>query len=560
MEHAWKKGGQSLVAARVASRKKDSGLGKNVELPRTPTLQGPGIEDLEHDLEEGVRLMTRAEDERIHMRDCRNTIALLDAVRKGRLQASTAALRAGYFGGEGCIAQLVFMGTGTVSLLASLSWLLLTLFDPVHWSVVTFFRGGWWCFIPLSTPIFLRGWYLRKLELLNKRSASVDALNEEERIGRRAANSLTVTCFGLGVTLLWVVSHYISLGGKMDLSPFLPEQNHAFVIYAGVAVVPVIVLLFRTGWLLHLGQLKRGQFMAYLVYGACGAAFIGASAVVSGPLVSFPRALFIFSGLSLWGLAVTVWWILVSRKRKAVTKELLEDMERYDAAWAAIRADPRQRAALEGIEVLVATHGASLRKAHGNPVANSCFLNVKARKTRDQLLIMITQAWGLNDKFQRIAATWRPQTGTGGAEKEQSDLQGLLPKRRARAIEKVWRAYGGDATRLRDLVRCSLVFDDTADLARCLEVIFADRRVRVSQVKNRFEGAYNARAETCGYRDVQLKVTLTEGDEGAFTQEDLDTGLHEHVCEVQLHLKSIYELKNNEGHKRYVEFRNRMAE
>ena len=37
-------------------------------------------------------------------------------------------------------------------------------------------------------------------------------------------------------------------------------------------------------------------------------------------------------------------------------------------------------------------------------------------------------------------------------------------------------------------------------------------------------------------------------------------GLHEHVCEVQLHLSSIYALKNDEGHKRYVAFRNSRAE
>ena len=91
-------------------------------------------------------------------------------------------------------------------------------------------------------------------------------------------------------------------------------------------------------------------------------------------------------------------------------------------------------------------------------------------------------------------------------------------------------------------------------------MILADTRVRVVQIKNRFAGIYDARAESCGYRDVQLKVTLAEGDEGAFTQDELDMCLHEHVCEVQLHLKRIYELKNDAGHSRYVEYRNRMAE
>ena len=34
----------------------------------------------------------------------------------------------------------------------------------------------------------------------------------------------------------------------------------------------------------------------------------------------------------------------------------------------------------------------------------------------------------------------------------------------------------------------------------------------------------------------------------------------EHVCEVQLHLDPIYKLKNDDGHKRYVTYRNQRAE
>ena len=45
-----------------------------------------------------------------------------------------------------------------------------------------------------------------------------------------------------------------------------------------------------------------------------------------------------------------------------------------------------------------------------------------------------------------------------------------------------------------------------------------------------------------------------------FNEDEVLVGLHEHVCEIQLHLTPIYELKNDDGHKRYVKYRNQRAE
>ena len=491
-------------------------------------------------------------------------IALVDMVRKGRLQASLTALRAGYFAGEGFLAQLGFMGAGAFVLFGSLTWLLLTESDMVSGGVVPLFQAGWFCCIPVSVSFFSRGWYLRLLEFHDsKRGDSVAAMNEEERIGSRAQFSLSMSLLWVGVFILWAGSYYISVDGDIDLSPVLPTQNHGFVVYAGFALVPLVVILLPMSWLVHLGELKRAQNLLYLFYFVLGAGIFGSCFMVTGPLVYLPRVFLLLSAGGFWTVGALTWFILWDRKRRAMTNELVADMERYDGVWAVLRLDPRQREALKELEARVAAYNAQLQdvqqRQEGRPSAEPSALHTEARKTQEQLLIMLTQAWGLNDKFQRIATSWKAQcavAGTGGEEHE----KGLLPKRRARAIEKVWRAYGGDATRLRDLVRCSLVFDDVSDLSQCLGLVLADPRVRVLQVKNRFASAYNARAESCGYRDVQLKVTLAAADAGAFTPDELAMGFHEHVCEVQLHLKKIYELKNDEGHKRYVEYRNRMAE
>ena len=183
------------------------------------------------------------------------------------------------------------------------------------------------------------------------------------------------------------------------------------------------------------------------------------------------------------------------------------------------------------------------------------------RRTAEQLVILLAQAWGLNDKFQAFADVWKAKLRrekylTGLA--EQDDLeQGLLPKRRKRAIEKVWRGYQGDATRLRDLVRCSLVFETVEHMEAAVDVILSDPSVQILRVKNRFAEGYDARKESCGYRDIQLNAVVTEQN---FSADEIALGLHEHVCEIQLHLQPIYELKNDEGHKRYVTFRNQRAE
>jgi len=54
-------------------------------------------------------------------------------------------------------------------------------------------------------------------------------------------------------------------------------------------------------------------------------------------------------------------------------------------------------------------------------------------------------------------------------------------------------------------------------------------------------------------RDVALNVRIV-------SEEAIELALDTHVCEVQLILKHYAEMKSDEGHKRYVEFRNARAE
>lgn len=121
-----------------------------------------------------------------------------------------------------------------------------------------------------------------------------------------------------------------------------------------------------------------------------------------------------------------------------------------------------------------------------------------------------------------------------------------------RASEKAMRSYGGDVSRLLDICRQQIVFHSMGDLVRCLGQIADDGGVRVVRVKNRMSRGYDANS-SMGYRDVQVNLRFAN-------KHVMRYGLETHVCEVQLVLLEFAKFKTEEGHKRYVEFRNSMGE
>jgi hypothetical protein len=88
---------------------------------------------------------------------------------------------------------------------------------------------------------------------------------------------------------------------------------------------------------------------------------------------------------------------------------------------------------------------------------------------------------------------------------------------------------------LMDICRQTIIFEDMSSLAECLRVIRLDQEVRVVRIKNRLDPAYNARL-SAGYRDLAINMTLA-------SDEVMAMGLEAHVCEVQLILLPMYQLK-----------------
>lgn len=92
-----------------------------------------------------------------------------------------------------------------------------------------------------------------------------------------------------------------------------------------------------------------------------------------------------------------------------------------------------------------------------------------------------------------------------------------------------------DPSRLVDLCRQCIVFEDLADLAACLQSIRIDPDVRVVRVKNRLADSYDV-GLSAGYRDVVMNMRLTSTAASV-------RGVDGHICEVQLLHRLFAELK-----------------
>ena len=131
---------------------------------------------------------------------------------------------------------------------------------------------------------------------------------------------------------------------------------------------------------------------------------------------------------------------------------------------------------------------------------------------------------------------------------DQWPRQGSL-KRVDRMVEKCLRVYKGKIAMLCDIVRQCIVFEAVDDLCRAIEVLNDDEEVEVVRIKNRLATNYDSQ-QSFSYRDVLVNLRINS----PLTRE---LGVFKHVCELQLVLKAYMLQKTQEGHKRYVDFRNK---
>ena len=131
---------------------------------------------------------------------------------------------------------------------------------------------------------------------------------------------------------------------------------------------------------------------------------------------------------------------------------------------------------------------------------------------------------------------------SAGAEVKWSGIKALR-----RAMEKMVRSYRHDPSRLLDLCRQSLVFQDLDDLLGFLDAMRFDSDIQIVRLHNLLDPSYSA-AHSAGYRDVHVNLRMR-------TPAVLAGGAWGHVCEVQLLLIPFARIKSDEGHQRYILYR-----
>eukprot|EP00039_Didymoeca_costata_P021876 m.345665 g.345665 ORF g.345665 m.345665 type:complete len:751 (+) comp26970_c0_seq1:155-2407(+) len=143
----------------------------------------------------------------------------------------------------------------------------------------------------------------------------------------------------------------------------------------------------------------------------------------------------------------------------------------------------------------------------------------------------LVQAW-----FKLRMSIWETQ-----AQELQFKSAGL--KKAERTMDKMWRSYRGDCSRVCDLVRGSIVCANFSQIKQILEIISSDDSVEIHRVKDRF-----ADDTAVGYRDLQLSLkvvgfSLTKELMPTDLGHDLLNKCRNHMVEIQIHLKDVFDLK-----------------
>lgn len=344
-------------------------------------------------------------------------------------------------------------------------------------------------------------------------------------------------------------------GGGADSFPMLGE---AVPMPKSIVMLQFLCIFMGLGNLLLVGLLlaQRRKTAQNVLIGIflCGCILdVGCGILLWFPPYGVPWLSAAVFGVAALLLAPTIIVPVVRMKQmSAADKLVVEDARQYDEAWQ-LTVQPENASALQALEARVKRwkhEGATVsrlgRKVHNELLsASKAALTDKPRQTIRDLGVLFGQAAALNPHFQSIVRQWSAGLGVH---------QPTTPvKRRARAIEKLFRMYRGDSGCLIDLVRASVTFNSFEEMMECLQRILSDKRAVVLQIKNRFAFDYDS-AASAGYRNLAISFVLVD-------QFTMQHAIDKHVTELQFGLATIDTMKHDmNGHDSYVAWRNARAE
>ena len=196
---------------------------------------------------------------------------------------------------------------------------------------------------------------------------------------------------------------------------------------------------------------------------------------------------------------------------------------KFDAAWERLRLEGGDEL-LEVAAGLAERHSGVVRHPSASSIQTTSDLHAQAMDVAPQILrsmrSVVENAGGLLSLPPPVLML-HPHDAFPSDLDVRNTVKGI-----ERSQEKIDADYGGDCTRIVDMVRASGVFSTPSEMTKALRLMSdgsASCPLRIMRVKDRFGTPQD------GYRDIILNVTLA-GSSG-------------HVAELQLHIKEILAIK-----------------
>jgi len=142
-----------------------------------------------------------------------------------------------------------------------------------------------------------------------------------------------------------------------------------------------------------------------------------------------------------------------------------------------------------------------------------------------------------------------------GDPKLRDSVEWAQMKKPLRAVEKAIQTYRGDVSRLLDITRQTIYFQDIEHISTCLGAIWQDEEIVVERIKNRMDPEDSVTQMYGAYRDVMLNIRIVN-------DKTKDLCINTHICEVRLALQCFAEvlIMDNTTHANYVALRNEMGQ
>lgn len=360
---------------------------------------------------------------------------------------------------------------------------------------------------------------------------------------------------------------FLLLGGAFGAAFYhrllsTPSEDKSGLYNVTYTAVAIFSLLFGVGVFLSLTRVlpvwnraEPGHLTLRETWGAPIAFSVAASAAVAA-LTHLLVASFRYrdvemahgQGAGLVLLFAFIWWVIVvgvvggpALMTESVARSYVnDDAEVYESLWRRLLKsdgavlDDLTAACDRATSCLKSTSGVRQQKKH-------------ARRRFEHFVEIFRRSRLLDPLVQSKAKQWAASVPAANDHAEINALNAPL-KTHKRAIEKVWRSYGGKPECLLDVSRCGIVCTSLEQVCALVATVTNDPDVSVLRCKNRFHPNYDSR-ETAGYRDISFNMVLNTREAAALDVLDV-------VFEVQLLLRAVYELKTDEGHANYRRFRN----